>query len=290
MSDDKQIENLDALTDPAVGDVIPIVDDPTGSPVTKKITPSNFLKVINGLTSETAPASDDELLLFDTSASAADKITISNFFKTVDGMDALASADTADALLLYDSSASAAKKITKGNLITGGGQSRKSLPVTGAYLPDDSASNAAAQIQSRTSSGGNLHPAWKEALFDDSTDEHIFFKFTMPDNYSGSPIGDIWYKCTSATSGSACFAVAICAVSDGDATDVDADTFDTANTGTVTVPGTAGYEAVCSITMTNADSVAASDDVILVVFRDVSGDSVTGDIEVRQCELRYTST
>ena len=161
------------------------------------------------------------------------------------------------------------------------------LPIAGCTLPNDAANNAAAQLQLKTSSGGTLHPAWIEALFDASTDEHIMWSFVMPSNYVGTPVVQVYYKCVSATANDACFAAAIMAVTDGDSQDVDADTFDTANTGTATVPGTAGHMDVISITMTNADSVAAGDKVVLVLFRDVSGDGVTGDIEVIDVVFQY---
>ena len=41
----KKITELEALTDPAVGDLLAIVDDPSGSPETKKVTIDNLLNV-----------------------------------------------------------------------------------------------------------------------------------------------------------------------------------------------------------------------------------------------------
>jgi hypothetical protein len=60
------------------------------------------------------------------------------------------------------------------------------------------------------------------------------------------------------------------------------------NAGSETIPGTAGYESLLDITLTNADSLAAGDEMNIALNRDVSADSVTGDIEVRGCEFRYT--
>lgn len=162
------------------------------------------------------------------------------------------------------------------------------LPISACTLTNDAASNAAAQLQLKTSSGGTLHPAWIEALFDASTDEHIMWTFVMPVGYLSAPVLKVHYKCVSATSGTAAFAAAIMAVTDADSQDVDADAFDSTNAGSATVPGTAGHLDVISITMSNADSVAAGDTVCLVLLRDVSEDSVTGDIEVINVELQYT--
>jgi hypothetical protein len=67
---DAKISALTANTTPALTDIIPMVDDPSGTPVTQKITLENLLKVFGSLTEDTAPsASTDFLLEYDTSAS-----------------------------------------------------------------------------------------------------------------------------------------------------------------------------------------------------------------------------
>lgn len=50
-----KITELTALTTPANSDVIPIVDDPSGSPATKKITVANLTKTVysNTITANT---------------------------------------------------------------------------------------------------------------------------------------------------------------------------------------------------------------------------------------------
>ena len=98
----------------------------------------------------------------------------------------------------------------------------------------------------------------------------------------------VYYKCTSATSGTAAFEAQMAAITDGDATDMDADALQAVNAGTATVPGTAGYIDVITITLTNADSVAAGDHVILSLNRDTSADSVAGDLEVMGCDFQYS--
>ena len=164
-----------------------------------------------------------------------------------------------------------------------------SLPVSASTIPDDTSGSAAAQLQHKQSSGTDPQPSWVEALFDASVDEHIMWTFVMPVNYSSAPVLKVYYKATSATSGTAVFGAAIMALTDGDSTDADADRHDTANVGTGTVPSTAGHLDVQSITMTNADSVAAGDWVQLVLFRDISADSVAGDLEVPVVELQYST-
>jgi hypothetical protein len=151
----------------------------------------------------------------------------------------------------------------------------------------DVASWASAQIQVKQSSGAVPSPRWAEWLFDDTADEHIVTQFVVPNNYVGSPVLKVYYKCTTDTSGTAGFEARLSALTAADATDMDADAFDTVNAATGAIPGTAGYIAVISITLTNADSMAAGDHVILALNRDVSADDVTGDLEVFACDFQY---
>ena len=161
----------------------------------------------------------------------------------------------------------------------------------GAWMPtSDIASWSSAQLQVKQSSGAVPSPRWLEWLFDDTTDEHIVTHFVMPSSYSSTPVLLIYYKCTSATTGTAAFEARMSAVSDGDATDMDADAFATVNTGSATVPATAGYMDVISVALTNADSVNGGDHLIVCLNRDVSADSVTGDLEVIGCDLQYADS
>lgn len=174
------------------------------------------------------------------------------------------------------------------------GRLRMSLPIEACYLPDDSTGSAAAQIQRRTSSDAtDPQLFWTEALFDDTTNEHIYFAFTMPDNYASGLIVDVYYKMASDTGNDVLFGAAIHAVTDGDAVDLDAEELATTNdSAATTTPGTAGYMDVCSITMTNADSVAANDRVILEIHRhaDDAADDAAGDAEVVACAIRFTGS
>jgi len=151
----------------------------------------------------------------------------------------------------------------------------------------DAASWASAQLQVKQSSSGVPSPRWLEWLFDATTDEHIVCHFVVPQNYVGTPVLVVYYKATSATSGTAAFEVRLSALTSADAADMDADAFATVNAGSETVPGTAGYMSALSITLTNADSMAAGDHAIFALNRDVSADSVTGDLEVVACDFRY---
>ena len=163
-----------------------------------------------------------------------------------------------------------------------------SLPASVWMPTSDVASWASAQLQVKQSSSGVPSPRWLEWLFDDTTDEHIVVHFVVPNDYAGSPVLKIYYKATSATTGTAAFEARVAALSDGDSADMDADSFAAVNAGSATVPGTAGYIDIISITISNADSMVAGDHLIIALNRDVSADSVTGDLEVFACDFQYS--
>lgn len=168
-----------------------------------------------------------------------------------------------------------------------------SLSVGAAVLPDGTASNAAPAIQRVKSSAAAPSPYFLQALFDAGTKEQCMWSFRMPPDYASAPVLKVQYKMVSATSGNVVIEGRIAAVSDGDATDVDAKAFGTANTSAATaVPATAGHLDEISLTMTNADSVAAGDFVIVYLARDAANasDTATGDMEVVAAALTYTTT
>lgn len=74
---------------------------------------------VNGQTAETAPATDDELLLGDTSAAALRKMTLANLLKVINALTADGSPDAAaDYVATYDASAAAVKKVLLQNINT----------------------------------------------------------------------------------------------------------------------------------------------------------------------------
>lgn len=127
--------------------------------------------------------------------------------------------------------------------------------------------------------------------FDAAADETAYWTGIAPQGLTGTITLVITYIMASATSGAVRFQAQIEAVTDGDATDLDAGTsFDTANSAGATVPGTAGYIDQISITMTNADSIAVADYFRVSINRDADGtsgtDDATGDCFVLGIELR----
>ena len=120
-------------------------------------------------------------------------------------------------------------------------------------------------------------------LFDDSSDESAYWQDVLDDDYgSGTLYCDIYYSMASATSGDVVWNASIMAVTPGDSADVNTDSYDTANATTDTVPGTAGYLDKATVTLTNADSIAAGDYFKLKITRDAdnASDTAAGDAEV----------
>jgi hypothetical protein len=174
-----------------------------------------------------------------------------------------------------------------------------SLPIGGAILPDGSANNAAPSIQrvksSNAASATNTSPYFLQAAFDAAADESMMWSFQMPGDYASGPVLDVLYKMASATTGTVRFEGRIAATTDGDATDQDAKAFATTNSAGDTVPATtAGKIGGFSITLTNADSLAAGDFVVVQLRRDADGttgtDDAAGDCEVVAVRLSYTTT
>lgn len=133
------ITTLSALTAPASDDELAIYD--LSATRDMKITLANLLKVIDALTAETAPAAADELALYDASASTADKITLENLFKVINLLTAETTLDDAnDSIVFYDNSASAARKLLLASLFN------VTRTITGAYT----FSNAAGIVAKNT--------------------------------------------------------------------------------------------------------------------------------------------
>lgn len=127
--------------------------------------------------------------------------------------------------------------------------------------------------------------------FDDTTVETAHTKaVAMPGQYGGETLkASVGYMMASATSGKVDFEVSVEAVTDGDAVDLDsASSFDTANAVNATVPATAGYLDVLTVTLTNKDNVAAGDMVRFKLKRDAddgTDDTATGDARVLWMEI-----
>ena len=156
------------------------------------------------------------------------------------------------------------------------------LPVQSAKLPTSN-------MPAIDAGEGN----WR-LLFDDTTDESCTWQFRMPVNYASGLTAKIQFSLLTTAAGedTAAFQVSVMAVTPDDAADIVTDSYDTANDGTksLATDQTAGYLKELSITLTNADSVAAGDYVKIKLNRDVSEDDVAGDLEVVAFSLEFTTT
>lgn len=138
----------------------------------------------------------------------------------------------------------------------------------------------------------NGHPVLD---FDASADESAIFTGILPSNYAGGGLDIvlIWAG-SSATSGTCRWATAIERVED-EGTDMDADSFATANTAGATAPGTSGavqYTTIAHTSGAQMDSLAAGEAFRLKVTRDADGtsgtDDMTGDAELVAVHIKET--
>ena len=158
-----------------------------------------------------------------------------------------------------------------------------------AIFPDGTASNLAPQLARVKSSAGATTPYFYQLNFDAAQLEQCMWQFVVPQNYGSAFDLNIYYKMASATSGLVAYDVRLAAVSNGDATDVDAKAFGSANTGTLAVAGTAGQMLSAGLSLINVDSVATADWAVIYFARNgASGsDTATGDFELIGVNLQY---
>lgn len=127
--------------------------------------------------------------------------------------------------------------------------------------------------------------------FDATINESALWTAIAPQSITGALTALVWYAMALATSGDVDVDVSVEAVTDGDSLDFDAaESFDTVNSmDNTTVPGTAGYSDVVTVTLTNKDSIAAGDYFRVKLTRDAASDTASGDMYVFGVELRDES-
>lgn len=128
--------------------------------------------------------------------------------------------------------------------------------------------------------------------FDATTDETAYWTVVAPQGVTGTITAVLSCMMASAVTDAVGVQVQVEAVTAADATDLDATTsFDAVNnSASTTVPATAGYLFQISITLTNADSLAAADYLRFSINRDADGsaitDGATGDLYLLAAEVR----
>ena len=125
--------------------------------------------------------------------------------------------------------------------------------------------------------------------------ESCVWTFRMPENYASGPLAKIqWSGSSSTTTSHTCqwtvFVMALTANTDGAA---DAESFDTENVVSDDILGTTAKRIQeVSLTLTNADSVAANDYVVVRLLRDSTdaADDLPEDGWLWAMSLEYTTT
>lgn len=130
--------------------------------------------------------------------------------------------------------------------------------------------------------------------FDASTEETCYFAFLATAYGSGNiTVTANWYADT-ATSGDIIWGCALAAITQNtDTQDVETKAFATAQTATDSHLGTAGQRLHnIDITVSNLDSVASGDWVVLKLYRDAdaAGDTMTGDGHLLSVRVSYSDT
>lgn len=130
------------------------------------------------------------------------------------------------------------------------------------------------------------------AAFDAATDENLDFRGVLPQHYAGGGLTLILtWMAESATANTCRWSAAMEAMT----TDLDSDSFATAQTAGGTANATSGVVTQTTITMSsgaNMDSLAAGGAFRLRISRDADGtsgtDDMTGDAQLLTVEIRET--
>lgn len=132
----------------------------------------------------------------------------------------------------------------------------------------------------------NARPA---LAYDASTQETAYWTIVAPQGWTNTATAVLSLIGNAAGTNSTYWEVAVEAVTSADATDLDSTTsFDTVNSGNVAMPATQGHLVQLSVTITNADSIAAADYVRISVARDAdnASDNFAADAYLLAVEIR----
>lgn len=167
------------------------------------------------------------------------------------------------------------------------------LPIGAARPPDGTASNLAPAITVVKGSASAPTPYFAMAGFDAAQTEQLLWTFTCPQNYASGPELHVQWK-AAATSGNVRWEGRVAAYTPGtDSTDFAAKALAAANNVTTAAGATTAGRLVESvITLTNADSLAANDTLIIYLARlgGDAADTMTGDAQAVTVAFQYTTT
>lgn len=137
------------------------------------------------------------------------------------------------------------------------------------------------------------NPSFSGYVFDGAgtTKQYLNFEFRAANYASGNVTVDIDFWMTgTATTGNVKWEASLCVVTPGDAQGRTTDSFATANSVTTTVNSTAKGLTRSTITISNLDSLAAEDVVILQIDRDPANDTCTDGAFLDFVTVSYLST
>lgn len=161
------------------------------------------------------------------------------------------------------------------------------LPLASS-IPPMSGVQAAALDLVESSGAGTAKPVMYRLLFDKTTDEGRMWIFRIPRNYGSTPVLTGSYHTTGAnTSKKINVNCQVACISDGDASRT-AKVFAATNALDVNVPDAAGTEDIFSLTIANADSMAAGDWCCLLLWNDASGGTIGQDWALTSLSLTYS--
>lgn len=104
-------------------------------------------------------------------------------------------------------------------------------------------------------------------LFDQTSTQTVIWS-TILNPYQGGVLNaDIFYTVTGGSTGTVNYGVYLACVTNGDAVVLDSKSFGTINSTSTTVPGVAGYMKEATMPLTNGDSCAANDLLIIKLER-----------------------
>lgn len=168
------------------------------------------------------------------------------------------------------------------------------LPIPGV-LPDGSSNNAAPLIQrtksSYASSASLPNTHLNQALYDAATNQHMFWIFRLPADFSSSPVLKVHWG-ANATSGNVVWEGRVGAITPADADTPNEHSLAAANSTTTAVNATEARRNIeTSITLTNADSMAAGDLLMVLLKRDAANasDTCAQNAEVSAVTFEYTT-
>jgi hypothetical protein len=159
-------------------------------------------------------------------------------------------------------------------------------------LAPESASYPASNFAQYKSVSGTNFPV-SSLAFDASTSETAYFIFSPVTYASGNVTVTIRWYADTASSGGVTFGASLAAITPNtDSQDIETKAFATEDTASDTHLGTTGQRLHSfDITVSNLDSVASMDYVVLRIARKVAdaGDTMTGDCLVTSIIVAYTT-